>query len=241
MIIAVTRLHYGKDYLWDVIKSTEGFADKHLVLYTPVSTFSQHTDLPCPDNRAELLAIAQDAGGARLDWREGLRVAVPTAFTEYPQADLYLELDADEVLSPELKADILARKDELTAAVYRLPFAHFWRNFNTVCLDASWPTRIFIPNNENKETAYWPGGMEAGLVYHFGYARQKQDMLYKLGLSEHKPEFRPGWWLDKYIANAQEDLHPVCKDGFWNAEYFDKERLPEHLRNHPYYNLEIIE
>jgi hypothetical protein len=241
MIIAVTRLHYGKDYLYDVIKSSEGLADKHLVLYTPIATFSQHTDLPCPDNREELLAIAQEAGGARLDWREGLPVAVPTAFQVYPDADMYIELDGDEVLSPELKADILARQSELTAQIYRLPFLHFWRSFDRACFDGSWPTRIFIPDNEGGAPVYWPGGREAGYVYHFGYARSNQDMLYKLGLSEHKPEFRPGWWENKYLANAQEDLHPVCVDGFWNTEEFDKTQLPAHLKNHPYYGLEIIE
>lgn len=237
--IAVTRCHYGADYLGAVIESSEALAVRHVVLYTSVQTFTlHHSTMTNPDSREELRSIAEHAGGNRLDWREGLPISVETAFGLY-DADVVLELDADEIIEPSLCRSIIERyaRGELTAFSYRLPMLHFWRSFDYVCRDGNHPPRLYLPRNRGNEAGvFYPA--DAGAILHMGYARRVPDMQYKLSLSEHMNEFRAGWWDDIFMRFPQRvnDLHPITPD-MWNAAPYDKRNLPGALRRHPYYRL----
>lgn len=244
-IIAFTRVHYGLDYLEWVMRSTLGFAMQHIILYSPeVSLGFNRSERPCPDNRQELFKAARRAG-PRLSWIDGVRPNVESILFIHPDADAVLELDADEVIHPSLVEDIRRRLEggELAAREYRLPFVHHWRNFGYVCRDTNWPIRLYLPKNHDGNTDYWPEGDIHGAIHHFGYARSIVDMRYKLDCSVHKPEFRPGWWDDIFLKFPERlnDLHPVCVDGFWNAEPISRSTLPPVLFDHPYFNLEVIE
>lgn len=240
-IVALTRLHYGSDYLDAVIRSTEGFADKHLVVYTPVPTFGQGTDLPNPDTRDQLLTIAQRAAGKRLHWVEGQIPSVFVTYHEFADVDVILELDADEVIHQDLLRDIRQKLDrgELDHFRYRLPMIHHWRCFHLGCTDGQWPERLYLPKAKNRDTAYYD--RVGSYIHHFGYARRDVDMRYKWGVSLHKPELRPEWWTeiwDKFPERLK-DLHPTNND-FWNADPFEDGLLPAALINHPYRYLEVI-
>lgn len=244
-IAAFTRVLYGADYLEYVVRSTQGFADQHIVLYTPtVSRGFNHTDLPCPDSRQDLYKQAHKAG-PRLMWVEGEAPEVSSVLALRPEVDIVLELDADELIHPSLCEDIRRRFEagELTAREYRLPFLHYWRSFHYACRDGNWPVRLYLPKNHNDRTDFWPDGDIHGAIHHFGYARQLIDMRYKMDVSVHRPEFRPGWWQDIFLKFPERltDLHPVCTDGFWNAEPIDRAQLPPTLFNHPWLNREVIE
>lgn len=242
-IIAVSRVHYGVDYLPYVLRSALPFVDKHLVIYTPVPTFGRYTDLPNPDSRDALLNAAQSVGSDKVLWVEGVPVEVDTALRYFPDADIVLELDADEIIEPALFQDIIARyeRGELTHRAYRLPFLHFWRSFNHACDDAGWPVRLYLPKNAHGVPQMYPTG-DSGRVLHFGYARRESDMRYKWETSVHVGELRPEWWRDIWARFPERlmDVHPVIRD-FWNAESFDKALLPAVLQDHPYFELEVIE
>lgn len=242
MITAFTRLHYGADLLGYVIKSTEGFADRHIIMYTPVPTFGRNSARPCPDTRDQLHRIAMEAGGDRVLWLDTFPDA-RTAISIYPDAGLALELDADEIIHPQLANNILSRYQagELTASQYALPMIHHWRSFDHVCKNPGWPGRLYVPHG-NGQLEYFPGNYEAGVIHHFGYARSRADMLYKVDLSVHNPEWRAGWWKDKYDAfpHVTHDVHPTCID-MWDVEPYDKTQLPEFMKSHPYYHLEVID
>lgn len=242
-IVAFTRLHYGADYLPYVLRSALPFVDKHLVIYTSVPTFGRYTDLPNPDSRDALLNAAQSVGSDKVLWLEGVPVEVDTALRYFPDADIVLELDADEIIEPALFEDIIARyeRGELTDYVYRLPFLHFWRSFDYACDDPGWPMRLYLPKNVPGEATMYPTG-NIGRVLHFGYCRTQRDMAYKWETSVHIGELRPEWWRDIWAAFPQRliDVHPVMRD-WWNAEPYDKARLPDFMREHPYFSLEIVE
>jgi hypothetical protein len=240
-VMAFTRLHYGADYLEYVLKSSEGFADKHLILYTEKPNF-RPTELECPDGREELREIATRVAGDRLVWIEGVEVSPKSALELMPDMEVAVELDADEVIDPSLFEHILEqyKAGNLTVREYRLPFVHYWRSFGYVCRDRVWRVSLTLQRNPVGEPQYYPD--EFGVIHHFGYARSLKDTRYKMDLSIHKEEFRPNWWEEVFLRFPERltDLHPVVSD-IWNAEPFDRQELPEILHGHPYFGLEVIE
>lgn len=241
MIIAFTRLHYGKDYLASVIASAVPFVDKFVVLYTPVPTFGRAASSPCPDNRDELHDIATSAAGDKLDWRDGLPVSAAVAMGLYPDADIALELDADEVIHPLLFKHISEQfqAGQLTQYCYRLPFWHHWRSFRYACDDGSWPARLYLPKLPKTEAVYYEGA--PARVHHFGYARSDEDTRYKWETSAHGGEIRPEWWGEIWSKFPERltDLHPVSRD-YWNAIEIDAHCLPDVLNSHIYANKAVI-
>lgn len=245
-IVAFTRVHYGVDYLPYVIRSTADFADQHIVLYTEeTSRGYQHTSLPCPDSRHDLYRAARNAAGGRLMWADEMPATMEGVFAMRPDADIFLELDADEIPDPSLLNHIRERAEagELQSRMYRLPFVHYWRSFAYACRDTNYPVRLFVPRNYNEDIEFWPDSESHGVIHHFGYARSLEDMRYKVEVSAHRPEFRREWWSEIFLKFPERltDLHPVCVDGFWNAEPIDKRTLPLVLMSHPYLNREVIE
>lgn len=241
-VAALTMLHYGSDYLASVIKSTEGIADSHLILYTERPSYRPgHPGTGNTDTKADLQEIAISTGGRRVEWAENWPISVESAFRIYPDLKMLLVLDADEVISEELSRNLISEwfSGRLTVADYRLPMIHHWRSFRYVCRDSNHPVRLYLPHNP-PGAAYLSESL--GLIHHFGYARKLADMRYKMELSLHREEFRPGWWDEIFLKFPERltDLHPVCLDGFWNAEEFPADLLPRAVKTHPYRNLEVI-
>jgi hypothetical protein len=105
------------------------------------------------------------------------------------------------------------------------------------------PVRIIHPNRPariNGKDA--PVHYLNGSVFHFGYARSIEDIRYKISCHGHKSEWRNDWFDNKYCkwpASGNNDLHPTCRDT-WNAQPYDKMLLPEFMRSHPYFSLDVI-
>lgn len=241
MIIGYTMLHYGIDYLAYALESLRPFVDRHVILYSEAPTFGNYSQFPCPDSRDALWGIAHGVLGSKLDWRENMPQNYQTIIDLYPDAELILEIDADEVMSPALIGDILRRyrSEQLSVQRYRLPMVHHWRSFNYICRDASWPVRLCVPGNAEGE-GFYPS--VPSFMHHFGYARSCADMQYKIETSVHRPEWRQEWWTDTFLRFPERltDLHPVSV-GLWNAEPYDRLNLPAVLHHHPYWDKEVIE
>lgn len=242
MIVAITRLLYGKAYLGAVIRSTAGFADRHLITYTytPSAGFGS-TSLPCPDSRDELLLIAHQAAGKRLHWVEGKPISAMVAFDEFDDIDMLLELDSDEIPHQDLLADIRERFDrgELTHKRYRLQMVHHWRSFRYVCRDPQRQLRLHIPNAPIDADAVYP---EIGrYIHHMGYAINDELMRFKWAISVHRGDLRPDWWQTWHSSPMRlTDLYPVAADFQWNAEPFPDGDLPAALIGHPYRSMSVI-
>lgn len=240
--IAITRLHYGLDLIGSVIRATEGYFDRHIVVYTEKPNFPGTPTAPCPDSRDDLLQACHEAGGKRLHWIEGRIPAVAVAFDHYDDIELLIEADADEVYHQNLLANVIDRFEhgDLTHQQYRLPFAHHWRAFKYACFDQQWPIRLYLPKAPNDETGWWEN--IGFYVHHFGYSRSEIDMQYKLELSVHRPEFRPEWKAERWdrFPEVLDDLHPVIRD-FWRAQAIADGDLPAALINHKYRYLDKVE
>lgn len=243
-IHALTRLHYGAPYLDACIRSTEGLAEKHWVVYAERHNFPGNPTIPCPDTRDQLLEIAQRAGGDRLMWIDHPAPGVDVVLRDHPEIDLMIELDSDEIAHQDLAVDIKRRMEsgDLMFQKYRLPFVHHWRSFRYACTDAQWPVRLYLQHAQVAETVFYPMPEPARYVHHFGYVLPRVYMDYKWMLSIHRPELRPEWFEEIYARFPERltDLHPVSHE-LWNAQPFADGDLPAVLINHPYRYLEMVD
>lgn len=245
---SLTILHYGKDYLPYAIKSIYDSVDRCHVFYTPTPSHGHTTNIPPIETKEQLLVAAHGYDpDNKVRWYdvENLRyegqhrdLALQTIVGA--GADLVLVLDYDEVWPDGLADELIGLVSQSNSARnWLINMVHFWRSFNWACYDQGWPVRIIDLRHFNG-TAYLPA--ESGRVYHFGYAITDKVMRYKWAIHGHKNEMRPGW-LDNIWPQwpPPGDCHPTNDKGFWQPQPFDKLQLPEFMKSHPFYNLEMID
>ena len=80
-------------------------------------------------------------------------------------------------------------------------------------------------------------------IWHFGYAIEREKMLYKLSIHGHRGSMRKEWleiW-ENWEPSIKEGLfHPDSLEVWLKIKQFDRTKLPEILHKHPYFNLEMI-
>jgi glycosyltransferase involved in cell wall biosynthesis len=195
--------------------------------------------MPCPETEEQLKAIAM-----QFDKVEWVRVNQHDeadhrniAFSYTHGFDLLLAVDADEVWDTISLRKCLAMA--VRGEVWRyniLGFINFWKSFNHVCDDFFAPGRIYNLNRRNeKETSI------QGTVYHFGYAQSKATIDYKMSIHGHKSELRADW-MQVYENWTPETcyLHPASLQAWELARPFNKNILPQILKQHPNFTKESI-
>lgn len=236
-------LHYGLPYLRTAVASMYDQCDRIIILYTDSPSQGFGTKLPCPDSEDELWNEVSPFW-KKVEWIKGRwsnegehTNAVYDFVKDYKYT---FRFDADEIVPPGMVAAMIKQSEHSDAAIFQVPFQHFWRSFDWVCRDSQAPVRLVrVGMGSNKQKIL---NSEDGLwrVHHFGYAQPTRYIAYKLEVSGHHTEFKVGWLETKWKDNSKVDLHPVCND-FWNAQPFDKHDLPVLLKMHPYFNVSLIE
>jgi len=235
-VAAMCALHYGKEYLREVVAALDPFVGKFIVLYTPEPSYGHASALSCPDSEEELKACCLD--NPKVQWHSGRwpneavhRAAVRPMIQD---VDVVLVADSDEVWEPATVESAIKTAVDGDASHYGVDgFVHFWRSFHQCCRDVWRPVRVLCPKRAHKETDL------SATIYHFGYAQSEAIVAYKMSCHGHKDEWRPEWWKDRFLADARIDLHPTVFN-WWNAEAFDRTKLPELVRRHRYYDVELI-
>lgn len=249
-VIAYTALHYGAEYLAYAIKSVIDHVDEYHVLYSAEGSHGWRTEERCPDTAQQLYDIARAVAGHKLHWTNG-KWPYEGAQRDYihqlvPDADVILVLDSDEIWQPKLIERIIhySGKVQYSAPVrtLRLPMLHYWRSFHKAIVnDPAWPERIIFPRiNPRYGDGTWSRGV--GWINHMGYAQRSEIVRYKLLTHGHRGEFRRDvdWFTDKFMANAQIDCHPVGSE-YWNPEPVNPmDYMPDFMKSHPNYRLEVI-
>lgn len=248
-VIAYTALHYGASYLEYAARSVIDHVDEWHVLYAKEGSHGHRTAYPCPETREQLLTIAHRAGGDKLRWWDGNWTNEGdqrmTIHQVAPDADVILVLDSDEVWSDGL----LKIVDDKTIIDYwimhgyrtvRPPMIHYWRSFRRAILhDPAFPVRIIFPRNSGQDEPT----INYAHINHFGYAQPAATVYYKQHTHGHKGEWRRdiNWYQDRFLANAQQDCHPVGSE-WWNPETVNPlDYMPDFMQEHPFYNLKVIE
>lgn len=252
-ILAFMILHQGRPYLRAAVESILPQVDNLIIFYSPKPSQGFQTNIPCPDTEEDLTreifkAISTQVPGeifsTKVKWLKGHwsnesdHINAVQAYTY--GFDWLVRLDADEIFPPGMVAEMISQAEESNHRAYRVPFVHFWRSFSRVCRDGSHPFRLFrVEGGDGERTLDSKG--EKWEVWHGGYAQPTRYILYKMGVSGHRPEWRPDWFKDRWLANAQADVHPVCFPTHWMPQDYDKTTLPEVLKRHPYYSMDLID
>lgn len=244
-VLAYIPLFYGAEYLEACIRSMHPFVEKIIIVYTPVGSQGHDTSIPCPETRDELYAIAMCVNDelGKIEWHDTNGFANENAHRRYilqhaEGYDLVFTLDADEIVEPQDIELAFQMAYESQARHIRLEgFINFWRSFNHVCLDGFLPFRIVnLRNRDGNDTVKCR-------VYHFSTCQAEKTVRFKWLVSGHKNELRSGWIDHVYLAWTPENnfgnLHPVALD-LWNAAPFDKNLLPDVLKQHPNFEKSIV-
>lgn len=243
-VIGLLTIHYGKEYLKECLTSIKDHCEKVVVAYTPAPSHGFGTADQCPDSKDEIKSICESVLGNKLIWDENTysqenqhRRQVHSYSMGY---DLVLTIDADEVFEPSELSNALEYAFKNPQRYYGIKgYVNFWRSFNWACYDGFRPIRIEnLGANNNHQNLECPLS-----IYHFSTAQSEPVMRYKYKIFGHASEIKDGW-LDLIHYNWSPennfgDLHPVSI-GLWNAVKFDKETLPEFLKQHPNFNKELI-
>lgn len=238
--ISFTALHYGKSYLDAALRSVRDQVDECWIAYTPIGSHGHRTDIPCPETRDELYAIAQQAAGDKLRWYEGVwpyeGAQRDSIFTMCPDADVVVVVDSDEIYPNFDRSGLEYACANIPERNIRWPMIHFWRSFrHAVINDPAYPIRVVLPKNAAGE---WT--ILAVPIAHMGYAQPEVITRYKIETHGHRAEWRADWYDTKFLPNAQEDVHPT-NINYWNPVAVNPlDYLPEWMQEHPYWNREVI-
>jgi len=243
MIIGYTALHYGSPYLEHAIRSIVRYVDKYYVLYASEGSHGSRNgaQLPATDTRDQLMWIAYQAAGPKLVWIDGNwqheGEQRDSIYKHAPDAEIILVLDYDEIWPEGCPAQVIKQVDASNHREYRLPMVHFWRSFHRCVLhDPAFPIRVIQPGGAGECT------LQTRPIAHMGYAIPTWLLDYKMAIHGHRGQWRNDvdWRTDKWLANAQEDCHPVGSD-FWNPEAVNPlDYLPDWMVQHKYYNQKVI-
>jgi hypothetical protein len=241
-VIAYIPLMYGAEYLEACIKSMHDHVEKIIVVYVDKPSQGNATTEVCPEGEEMLRDIAESASN-KIKWyksqfrHEGEHRSYINKFTK--GYDLVFTLDADEVAEPNDIEHALKLSYETDKRYIGIGgFINYWRSFSWACHDGFTPIRII--NLKNREGTQ---GVVPMRVYHFSTAQKEEIIRYKWNISGHASELRPNW-IDEILykwtpENNFPNLHPVAH-GIWNATPFDKNTLPDILKQHPNFNKELI-
>lgn len=245
-IIAYSALKYGRDYYDAAIRSVIDAVDQYHVLFAVNPSHGHYDPTPCPETEDELRAIAEHRAGSKLHWHRGhwaYEGQQRESIHQYaPDADVILVLDADEVWPETLTQQILdLPAQDAPVSKLRIKMIHFWRSMHKAVLhDPAWPERVIYPKQTNGHTFSLS---VCGSISHFGYAQRPEIVEYKWRIHGHKNELRRDcdWFNDVFMANRQNDTHPVGSE-YWNAETVNPlDYLPAWMAEHPYYGMDVIE
>lgn len=243
MKIAYYPIHYGSDYLGYSIKSIYDHVDQIHILYASQPSHGHGTTLKNPDTLEKIKESSLIFGDPKdkIVWHhgkwpyEGAQRDEVYNIAKKVDADMILAVDADEIWDKDVLDQAIVDSFKNNKRYNLIRMLTFWRCFHKVARDEMLPNRIIMPKVAEGNNYL------TGRVNHFGYARTVDNIEYKISIHGHKNEWRKDW-IDVYKnwpKSRDTDLHPTCVD-FWSLSDFDKSTLPEHMRQHPYYNKELI-
>ncbi len=244
-VLGFMPIFYGKEYLRESLTSIKDHCEMVVVAYTPNPSHGFGTTDVCPDTEQEIFTIATEVLGNKLIWDKHDNYHAENqhrqrAYNYSSGYDLILSIDADEVYDTKDLYYALNYAYTHPQRYYGIKgYINFWRSFNWACYDGFRPVRIENLGANNNDQ-----NLECPLtIYHFSTAQSEPVMRFKYKIFGHASEIKPDWLNKTHYGwnttNQFGNLHCVAND-IWNAEPFDKNKMPEFLKQHPNFNKELI-
>lgn len=241
-ILCFYIVYWGAPYFEASLQSIYKQVDKIIIFYTNKPSQGFGTDKICPDTETQLYNITAPFRD-KLMWIDGVwnnEGEHTNEFWNYTEGyDYVFRIDTDEIAPPDFVHDMIEQAERREENIFGVPFIHFWRCFDKVCRDGQMPIRLYKLDGKELKQAYLDNPDKKTNMYHMGYAIPDKYMEFKWLVSGHCPELRQDWFKEIWDANRQTDCHPVSIN-FWNTEQFDKNELPQCLKEHKNFNKDII-
>lgn len=240
-------IHYGREWLKWSIRSVQDEVDGVHIFYTETPSHGHQATERCPETRHDII---HSLGGLAVNWHDVGPFGWEGAHRDFAEQQMFdmgydsvLIVDADELWDRTLLHRFIEFGTHSNAKVVRVGMRHFWRSLQWVCDDECAPHRM--TNKVGEGELYFP--MDAGRVFHMGYAQSSNLIWYKIQIHGHRNEWRMGWWKDKFInwypGCGITDVHPTNVD-FWNPVEYDHTKSNERLDclcfDHLYWGKELI-
>lgn len=249
-VAAYYTIHYGVDYLAYSIKSIYDSVDEIFILYSskPTHARGDSTKFTCPDTREQLMAQALFHDVANkvtwIDgewWNESEHRSDAFKIARKKNYDILVMVDFDEIWDADILKQLINEVYNDPIYELRIKMRHFWRSFIWTCEDSMTQGRIFNLREPIGAVRY-ARGFDKDYVWHFGYARSVRDIEYKISIHGHIGEWKEDWFEKsfKQWEVGMNEVHPTCT-GIWYPKEYDKNKMPEFMYKHPYFDLKLIE
>jgi hypothetical protein len=260
-VLGYVMLHYGVDYLEYALTPLCEVCEKVIILYSLNPTHNMKDKKVSMDSRGELQAIAGKF--PNVQWIDVFDCVTEgqhrdKIFNYTKGYDVLVNADYDEVWNVEdLRRAVVQ--------VYNSPFRNhgidgfinFWRGFGYVAAkhkildynsgkftegeesDLFRPIRLI--HLREKNVSEQPD--IKATIYHFGYVIKRRKMEYKLSIHGHRGEMDNKWlevWKNWQPTHTKGNFHPVSTEIWLEIRPFDRTQLPEIMKNHPYFNQDMI-
>ena len=242
-VLGFMPIYYAGSYLKEALLSVRDHVDKMVVAYTRKPSQGFNVDVVCPDTEESILFTCQEVLGEKLIWEPAMSYPSESHHREvrYKHAenyDLILSVDTDEVMLGLEEALNYAATS--TSRYYGIDgYVNFFRSHEWCCLDGFRPIRI-----ENLHANNTGQDLNCKMrILHFSLCQSEAIMRLKYKTFGHASEIRPNYLEEIFYkwspTNNIPDLHPVAL-GLWNAIPYDKDAMPDYLKEHVNHNKEII-
>lgn len=128
---------------------------------------------------------------------------------------------------------------------YTTPWVSFWKTFDNIIIGENGSQIIGYPEiaiNINRNVKFTrcrkPSGDKVmqldSLCYHASYVLNDSECWEKISTWGHAHQFnREKWYNDKWLKwnTDSKNLHPISPSAWSRTEYFDKNKLPQVLKN----------
>lgn len=249
-VLAYTALHYGKEYLKEAIQSVKDNVDCHLITYTAIPSYGYTTDMTNPDSSQELRDISKSFDHTifmDITFRaraENVHRKIAIDYAKTKDYDIVLVVDYDEIWEPskvQEAIDYAYNSKNGRFGIRGSRWVTLWQSFNEYVTDGFAPIRLLnLHNDLNKEEL-----IEKGFIYHMGYCISDEMMEYKISCHGHKNDFlnNKRWYENKWLnykRGETEFLHPATEAYWKETQPFDKNTLPDVLKQHPNFKKGLI-
>ncbi len=214
-----------------------------VIAYSYKPSHGHTTKLICPDTRNDIYNICKEVLGDKLIWDENQEYPSEghhrgVRYLYSPGYDVILTVDADEIMMGIPNAvETFVKGGARYGGING--YINLFRSFSWACYDGFRPIRL-----ENLRVKNTLQDLEVPMtIYHFSLCQRREVMEYKYQSFGHASEIKKNYMEEVFYKWSPEnnipDLHPVSI-GLWNATPFDKTKMPDFLKQHPNYLLDII-